>query len=381
MRVGYARLLVFALVLAVGGCSTMSRESPSLDRCIWVTRWDYRTREDIRRIMANCATAGFTSVMFQVRGNGTVFYSSQLEVWSEAFDYRHPGFDPLASAIEEAHARGLQLHAWVNVIPGWRGDVPPEDARQLYASRPGWFLQDRFERPEPPEPGRYLGLNPCLPEVRRHLANVCREVAANYSVDGIHLDYIRFTYRDYQDGDVYPQDPRSLEIFTKATGAGLADRVAFERWKTDCMTELVSEIHGAVSSVSTRRVMLSAAVFADPEVAVEKGNQDWGEWADRGLVDALFPMNYADDNEIFTVRARLDVETGGGVPVVMGVGTHRHDSPEQTLRQMDAAIEVGASGVAVFGYSNLFGPLNAGPQERETAMRRLVTTWNLTRER
>ena len=101
MREGNARRAVlFALggVLswALAGCATIPGEVSGLDRSIWVTRWDYRTREDIRDIMANCAEAGFTAVMFQVRGNGTVFYRSELEPWSEAFDFRHPGFDPLA---------------------------------------------------------------------------------------------------------------------------------------------------------------------------------------------------------------------------------------------------------------------------------------------
>ena len=356
----------------------MPSEVSGLDRSIWVTRWDYRTREDIRNIMANCAEAGFTAVIFQVRGNGTVFYPSELELWSEDFDFRFPGFDPLAVAVEEAHLRGLQLHAWLNMIPGWRGDSPPEDARQLYASRPGWFLRDRFGQPEPREPGRYLGLNPCLPEVRRHLVAVCREVASGYEVDGIHLDYIRFTYRDYDDSRTYPEDRRSLDLFALDTG----DRespAALEAWKTACLTELVKGVSAAVRSIPRRRVLLTAAVFADPEVAIEKGNQDWGDWADRGLVDALFPMNYSDDNAVFAVRSRADVATGGRTPVVMGVGVHKHEDPSQSVRQMEAALAAGASGVSVFSYSVLFGPLNATRAERATAMRRVLTTWNLTR--
>lgn len=381
MREGYAQSVVmFALGWALAGCMTVPGEVSGLERCIWVTRWDYRTQQDIRQIMVNCADAGFTSVIFQVRGNGTVFYPSQLEVWSEDLNSMYPGFDPLAVAVEEAHLRGLQIHAWMNMIPGWRGDSPPRDSRQLYSSRPSWFLRDRFEQPETPSPGRYLGLNPCLPEVRRHLAQLCREVAANYDVDGIHLDYIRFTYRDYDNDKVYPEDRRSLELFVAETGARTTDRVSLEAWKTASLTRLVAQIRQAVDSVSIREVLLTAAVFADPELALEKGNQDWGEWAERELVDALFPMNYSNDNSIFAVRTRADLATSGRTPVVIGVGVHTHDDPRQSIHQMEAALREGASGVSVFSYGVVFGPLNAMPQQQETPMRRILTTWNLTRD-
>jgi hypothetical protein len=49
-----------------------------------------------------------------VRGNGTVFFSSRLEPWSETYNYQHPGFDPLQEAIRVAHRHNMALHAWIN---------------------------------------------------------------------------------------------------------------------------------------------------------------------------------------------------------------------------------------------------------------------------
>ncbi len=105
--------------------------------------------------------------MFQVRGNGTALYSSREEVWSEQFGFEGPPFDPLSQAVVSAHANGLKIHAWINVLPGWRGDKPPSEHRQLFHTRPEWFLRG------PPVPGQGLGkivkegsyfwLNPCLP--------------------------------------------------------------------------------------------------------------------------------------------------------------------------------------------------------------------------
>ena len=51
-------------------------------RALWVTRFDYTTPEDVRRIINNVAEAGFTDVFFQIRGNGTTFYKSEIEPWA-----------------------------------------------------------------------------------------------------------------------------------------------------------------------------------------------------------------------------------------------------------------------------------------------------------
>ncbi len=67
-------------------------------RAIWVTRWDYKSPADIARVMDNCKSAGFNTVLFQVRGAGTVFYPSRIEPWAEEFGGRDPGFDPLGVA-------------------------------------------------------------------------------------------------------------------------------------------------------------------------------------------------------------------------------------------------------------------------------------------
>ncbi|MCA9254761.1 MAG: family 10 glycosylhydrolase, partial [Phycisphaerales bacterium] len=117
------------------GCSTGARVHQPM-RAIWVTRWDYRQAEDIPRIMDNCANAGFNTVLFQVRGNGTAFYDSPYEPWAEEFDFKNPGYDPLRDACREAHDRGLELHAWVNVMPAWRGPAEPAAKDQLYHAHP-----------------------------------------------------------------------------------------------------------------------------------------------------------------------------------------------------------------------------------------------------
>lgn len=371
-------LVMLAAGLLLSACASAPRPLPGLARCIWVDRWDYRTEADIERILEDCRKGGFTAVMFQVRGNGTVYYPSHLETWSEHFGHRSPGFDPLQVAVDAAHRRGIELHAWINLVPGWVGEKAPDDPRQLWNTRPEWFLQDRTGRREPMTAGRYLGLNPCLPEVRRYLASLCAEVARRYAVDGIHLDYVRFTDADHGGVAVYPQDARSLALFRGETRADPGDAAAFSRWKADCVTRLVEEVSAAVRA-EHRAPVLTAAVFPEPEAALEKVHQDWPEWAERRLVDGLLPMNYSGDDGDFGRRARAEVAAAGRIPVMVGVGVHLHREPDQSIRQLEAALAAGARGVGVFNYRTLYGGIGREPTEGQKSIRRAVATWNLVR--
>ncbi len=80
-------------------------------RALWVMRWDYRTPADVRQIVRKAAQYHFNAILFQVRGNGTVCYRSDIEPWAEEFGGQDPGWDPLQTAIAEAHEAGLTLHA------------------------------------------------------------------------------------------------------------------------------------------------------------------------------------------------------------------------------------------------------------------------------
>ena len=102
--------LTFACTNASSSLSSglFGRRSP--ERAIWVSRFDYKTRDDVITIVGRCKAAGFNTILFQVRGNATVAYPSSLEPWSEQLGGADPGFDPLETAIERAHAEGCLLY-------------------------------------------------------------------------------------------------------------------------------------------------------------------------------------------------------------------------------------------------------------------------------
>lgn len=365
------RLLPVVAVTAFAGCHGARKSVGPLGdepiRAIWVTRWDYRSASDIAHVMENCRRAGFRDVLFQVRGAGTAFYRSRLEPWADELGGRNPGYDPLAAACREAHRRGLRLHAWANVMPAWHGKEPPRNRRQLYHARPDWFLRDAREQRQPL--GWYCSLNPSYPEVRRYLTDVMAEIVQRYPIDGLHLDYIRFpiehspAYGPGQSVPDLPRDRRTLALFRAATGKHPdQDPELWTRWRADQVTRLTADIR-AMQRRSKPKILLSAAVGADPDRSYRAYYQDSRKWVQKGLVDAVFPMNYDKSMAEFERHARNWAalrNAGGrgaaGTAVVCGIMFDQR-SGGLVLRQLETAQRNGGH-FAAFAYNSLFERLD-----------------------
>jgi len=329
-------------------------------QAVWVTRWDYKSPGDIARVMQNCQAAGFNTVLFQVRGNGTVCYPSKIEPWAAEMGGRNPGFDPLAVAVAEAHRRNLKIHAWVNVIPGWRGDAPPDHPRQLYNAHPDWFWHDANGRPQPL--GWYVSVNPVYPEVRAHIVSVMEEIVSGYDVDGLHLDYVRFP-NEWNDSwppgaaiPDYPRDPRTLGMFRRVTGRSPEQApAAWNAFRTEAVTQVVRDIRKMMLQKKPK-IVLSAAVGASPNESRQRYFQDARRWVSEGLLDAVYPMNYAANMHVYSKRLVGWNAIRGSVPMVTGIMFDKQ-SPADVRRRIEYALETGGN-FAAFAYNSLFERLD-----------------------
>jgi len=390
MRTARTLLLCYLVTLLPAGCRCGGsgpglRQRPEPRplakpvRAVWVARFHYRTPDDIQTILKNCAALGCNTVLWQVRGEGTVAYPSRIEPWSAEYDFNDPGFDPLAIAVVEAHRHGLRIEAWVNVMPGWRGPDPPPIPNQLYHARPDWFLYDAAGRRQPlTAPGRkaderfYVILNPCLPEVRRHIGRVMEEIASNYDVDGLHLDYVRYAWDTTPDArQLYPRDARTLAIYRQQTGKlPEDDPQAWGHWRANQLTLLVGEIR---KMLGRRRpgATLTAAVWADPSVGYREYFQNAIGWLRTGLLDAAMPMAYTEKLTDFEQRIGAYQTLAPHARIVAGLGIYRHDTPEEMGQQLERCRLWGGD-FALFSYESLHataGDRKAKPAELAEANR------------
>jgi len=343
-------------------------------RALWVTRFDYKTPEDVQQIVKNVAKAGFTDLFFQIRGNGTVFYRSNLEPWAYELSGgkmknlgKDPGWDPLQVAIDSARSTGLRVHAYMNVLPGWRGTVdPPKEVNQLWTAHPDWFMVDSLGKKMLPTKGWYSFVNPVLPEVREHLRGIVAELCT-YDVAGIHLDYIRYPedyrlvakehYPDASENEIlrhsdFSYDPMSVGLMKVKYGDEIS-RADIVRFRCASVTRVVEDISFVMQQTRTNCV-LSASVFGNPIEGREHAFQDSGAWIREGLIDWAIQMNYGTRS--FERNLKQIKKAGGrqGFARSVVVGLFCENDVQTVVKQIALVNDAQCRGFALFSYGALF---------------------------
>jgi uncharacterized lipoprotein YddW (UPF0748 family) len=325
-------------------------------RALWITRWEYQTPDDIRKIVQNAAVAHFNLLLFQVRGNATVNYPSKIEPWTEEFNMKDPGWDPLKTAIESAHAYNMELHAWINVYPAWRGSTPPQNPDQLYNTHPSWIMRDVLGRLQRLN-SNYVWLSPTHPDVQNYLLDICREIYQNYAVDGLHLDYIRYP------GNTFSYDTESLDLYNKLTGSDPFAAVdEWSQWRRDAITSFITRLHDAMVAYNPGLV-LSAAVVQDYATGYRVFLQDSHAWLAKGVIDIIFPMLYTPDNVLFRRQLEEHRLNDHGRFVYPGIYARTN---QQIQEQIAIVEDMGCKGVSLFSYSALFPDHQASEIETES---------------
>ncbi len=368
----------------------LEREPLVEGRALWVTRYEYNSPDDVVQIIGTAASANFNVIYFQVRGQGDAYYRSALEPCAVRICGKlgngTPPWDPLEVAIREAHARGIELHAYVNALPGWaspRANVRafcallaesrPGAPRHMLLAHPDWVMTRRDGTPmdcytsQEPE---YAYVSPGIPAVRAHVGRVAADIVRRYAVDGIHLDRIRYP------GPSWSYDEPSLDAFVARTGRE-PDRGSDPEWdafRREQINAVVKTVFDSITAVR-RDVPLSAAVwpihdrtkFGWPSSsAVSQFFQDARAWASGGYIDVLAPMTYHRINEqycSYNLPGRrtnpdwvclLDDHQAGlrSTTAQLYMGLWADYGPDELVRQIRLGREKRVHGFALFSYES-----------------------------
>ena len=149
---------------------------------------------ELRTMLDAAAELGLNAVLLQVRPGGDALYHSRLEPWSAVLTGKsggNPGYDPLAFAVEEAHRRGLELHAWFNPFRAKVGKAAL-DPQHWTMRHPEWVRGENA----------HVFMDPGLPEVQAHVLSVFKDVVGRYDIDGIHIDDYFYPYPVFGPGAV-----------------------------------------------------------------------------------------------------------------------------------------------------------------------------------
>jgi uncharacterized lipoprotein YddW (UPF0748 family) len=172
-------------------------------------------KKEALAILDSCQATRLNAVVFQVRPQADALYVSELEPWSYYLTGQQgkapePHYDPLRFWIDEAHARGLELHAWFNPYranhPANAGELAPTS---IVKARPELVVKLGSKG--------YYWMDPSLKAVQDHSVAVVLDVVRRYNVDGIHFDDYFYPYAEYNDNKDFPDDA-SWKAYQEAGG-------------------------------------------------------------------------------------------------------------------------------------------------------------------
>jgi uncharacterized lipoprotein YddW (UPF0748 family) len=372
----YVLKVILLFCLITSGCVVHE------GRGIWVVRYRLNSPTVLDQIVDDAHRGKFNLLFVQVHGRGDAYYCSQIVPRAEVLAESPPEYDPLNYVLQHGHAEGLQIHAWLNVLYVWPYPPPyPLSPQHVVNNHPEWLVVDEVgrtlaqydnkERAGDSSEGLYL--DPANPLVRLYFREVCKEVAEGYDVDGIHLDFIRYPGSRWgfnkEPVESFMQrwgvDPRLLSVWVQNP---MPERFIKRelplhmRWqyyyyslwaeqKSRYVTELVRDVHQTVKSAKPQ-VILSAAVFPDPQVAYYLKGQDWPTWMDQGYLDLIVPMAYHGDQHRVMAQMAEARRRAQGRAVFAGLGAWIKN-PEQIRQEVTGLKEIGVDGFSYFSYQGM----------------------------
>ena len=190
-------------------------------------------KADLIGMLDRLKAAGFNAVVFQVRPECDALYASPYEPWSYWLTGQqgrapNPYYDPLQFAVEEAHKRGMELHAWFNP---YRAVVSvgsySQAAGHVTNQHQDWILGFNKLRI----------LNPGIPAVRDYVTMVIMDVVRRYDVDGVHFDDYFYPYEGIRN-----EDAATYAQYNPG-GLSLGD------WRRDNVNKFIKMVHDSIQLV------------------------------------------------------------------------------------------------------------------------------------
>lgn len=351
--------------------ATTAEEPQRPYRAVWVSylEWqqmDFSTeaafRTQTEQMLDKIAALGATVVLAQVRPFADALYPSAYFPLSHLCTGQQGqtlGFDPLEIWVTAAHARGLELEAWVNPYRVRQGQTPALCAQSPAVLHPDWVKTT--------DTGCYF--DPANPAVRQYIADALGELCQNYAVDGVHFDdYFYPTTDSAFDADDYAAAQTPLTL---------------AQWRTENVNALMQLCRQTVHGYGRR---FGVAPAGDPAQCAATQYSDAALWLRQpGYADYVMPqlywgLQYTKNGDTSHSLARLAAQwaalpRSGEVALYAGLGAYRigagdgSDTPGEwqtghaLADQWRALQGAGILGGGLYRYDSLFSGQDLPAQE------------------
>jgi uncharacterized lipoprotein YddW (UPF0748 family) len=284
----------------------------------------------------------------------------------------------------------MRVHAWVDVARvAAPGELPFSRMHVIY-QHPEWLMVPRaiatellaIDARNPDYVGRLarwtrsntdrtdgLYISPVQAEAAAYVAEIVRDLARRYAVDGVYFDHVQYpaidfdysakslaAFRDFMRGQLSLTERQRIDAVEAIDPFAYPNELP-DQWRLfrqSQLTALVARLRSIVRSARSDAIV-SAAVTPDAALAAGSKLQDWRTWLENGFLDALCPTaSGVNGTQVAAELAQVQA-LAGGRPVWAGIGANRL-SQRETLDDIRVARRAGAQGIILFSYDSLISP-------------------------
>ena len=271
------------------------------NRAVW-----YRSNEKsdiaVRKVIEKVSSLNINCIYLETWYDGKfIGYSDNPLI--EHQEWHNSNFDALEAFCRIGHEYNIEIHAWVenffigtveSALVNKNNLINKMEDRYLLDKNNNYYNQTVY--------GKYVFLNPYDNYCRDFLLDLYKEILLKYSVDGIHLDYIRFpdlNYGKYDYGynkDIIRGFQYKYNTYVDVRSLNESDEMHKEwcKFREDIINSFVEEVHNLVKRVNHNK-WISCACYSNVDIAPKTIFQNLSEWVKNGWIDEAFSMSYAEN--------------------------------------------------------------------------------------
>lgn len=318
-------------------------------RAMWVTAWNLTSEKSIDSVFAVAKRHHFNQVFVQTRYRGDALYtpnkndSTYTNPEKRSYILKNSAFDPLEYCIQKGKNDSIEVHAWVTVFVVSPRDLKKLSEDHMFYQHKDWITRDAKGKAMSHTQLEGAYVDPAVSMMRTYTINLLSDIAVNYEIDGLQLDYIRYP------DSIYGYHPESLEKF-ETYGNG-----NFNDWKRRQVSAFVNLTYIQLKNIRPD-LQISAAVKADYQAAYNRYGQEWKSWLSERFIDKVYLMAYSRSTESLRkqIEGNMDVKHREKMVVGLRAWTENKPYPAFKINEKIALLQqLGFPHLGFYSYSGM----------------------------